>query len=165
MFLLKWLETERHGNLSTLCLSDVDAFFTRQPERNCAVATIVAYCQSFRIVLLMQKAGGFVHGIPAGIRSPRLSKYTSGHIAPAWAEVKRVLRGVISHNALDLGAKAIILLFSVYGLRSSEVCDPRLDDFNWRKETFGLLYSSIRFRMKALAGPLVICGDWLCQSP
>jgi hypothetical protein len=39
MVLLKWLGTERHGNLSTLCLSDVDAFFIRQRERKCAVQT------------------------------------------------------------------------------------------------------------------------------
>ena len=45
---------------------------------------------------------------------------------------------VNSRNALDLRARAIILLFTVYGLRSSEVCDLRLSDFDWRKETFGI---------------------------
>jgi integrase/recombinase XerD len=36
----------------------------------------------------------------------------------------------------ELRACALFLLFSIYGLRSSEVAGLRLEDFDWRNETF-----------------------------
>jgi integrase/recombinase XerD len=138
-FFLKWLRTERHGNLSALCLKDVDDFIAHQRERSCATATIAAYCQSFRTFFAYAEGKGLCpRGLPAGIQSPRISKYRSGHIAPTWSEVRRLLKVVKGCGPLDLRARAIILLFTVYGLRSSEVCDLRLNDFDWRKETFGV---------------------------
>jgi site-specific recombinase XerD len=137
-FFLKWLRLDRHGNLSALCLKDVDDFLSRQRKRN-APATIVAYCQALRTFFTYAEGRGLCpSGLPAGIQSPRLSKYRSGHIAPTWTEVRRLLKTVKGQGALDLRAKAIILLFTVYGLRSSEVCDLRLNDFDWRQETFGI---------------------------
>jgi integrase/recombinase XerD len=38
----------------------------------------------------------------------------------------------------DLRARAMLLLYSIYALRSSEVARLRLDDFDWRNETFTL---------------------------
>jgi integrase/recombinase XerD len=138
-FFLKWLIEERHGNLSALCLKDVDDFLYDLRKRNLATATIASNCQAFRTFFAY---AGDRHlcptGLPAGIQSPRISKYRSGHIAPTWTEVKRVLNVVRGKSALDLRARAIILLFIVYGLRSSEVIDLRLSDFDWRNETFGI---------------------------
>ena len=36
---------------------------------------------------------------------------------------------------VELRARALFLLFSIYGLRASEVARLRLDDFDWRNET------------------------------
>jgi integrase/recombinase XerD len=138
-FFLKWLITERHGNLSALCLKDVDDFVNYLRERQCATATIASNCQAFRTFFAYADSRGLCpSGLPAGIQSPRISKYRSGHIAPTWTEVKRLLNVVKGQSALDLRAKAIILLFIVYGLRSCEVSDLRLSDFDWRNETFGI---------------------------
>jgi integrase/recombinase XerD len=136
-FFLNWLKSQRHGNLRALCLKDVDDFLAFQRERKCATATIAAYCQSFRTFLGYAGGRGLCpRGLAAGIQSPRLSKYRSGHIAPTWTEVRRLLKIVNGQSPLDLRARAIILLFVVYGLRNSEVCDLRLNDFDWRRETF-----------------------------
>jgi site-specific recombinase XerD len=138
-FFLKWLVAERHGNLSALCLKDVDDFLNHLRERHCATTTIASNCQAFRTFFAYADGRELCpSGLPAGIQSPRISKYRSGHIAPTWTEVKRLLSVVQGQNALDLRARAIILLFIVYGLRSSEVSDLRLSDFDWRQETFGI---------------------------
>jgi integrase/recombinase XerD len=138
-FFLKWLSSERHGNLSALCLKDVDDFLDDLRRRHCATATIASNCQAFRTFLAYAEGRQLCPGgLPAGIQSPRISKYRSGHIAPTWTEVKRLLSVVKGQSALDLRAKAIILLFIVYGLRSSEVSNLRLSDFDWRNETFGI---------------------------
>jgi integrase/recombinase XerD len=138
-FFLKWLSTERHGNLFALCLKDVDDFLDYLRERRCATATIASNCQAFRTFFAYTEDRQLCPtGLPAGIQSPRISKYRSGHIAPTWTEVKRLLNVVKGQSALDLRARAIILLFVVYGLRSSEVSDLHLSDFDWRQETFGI---------------------------
>ena len=138
-FFLKWLSTARHGNLSALCLKDVDDFLDYLRERHCATATIVSGCQALRTFFAYAESRQLCPlGLPKGIESPRISMYRTGHIAPSWAEVKRLLDTARGSHALDLRAKAIILLFIVYGLRSSEVSDLRLSDFDWRKETFGI---------------------------
>jgi integrase/recombinase XerD len=139
MFFLKWLRSDRHGNLNALCLKDVDDFLDRQRDRHCATATIASYCQAFRTFFAYAEGRRLCpSGLPGGIQSPRLSNYRSGHIAPTWTEVRRLLGVVKGRSALDLRARAIILLFTVYGLRSSEVRDLRLNDFDWREETFGV---------------------------
>jgi site-specific recombinase XerD len=138
-FFLKWLKTERHGNLQALCLKDVDDFLSNQRQRRCVTETIVAYCQALRTFFTYAEGGKLcAGGLPAGIRSPRLSRYRSGRVAPTWTEVQRLLQSVKGQSAFDVRARAIFLLFTVYGLRCSEVCDLRLDDFDWRKETFGV---------------------------
>lgn len=138
-YFLKWLSSERHGNPNALCLKDVDDFLDRQRDRHCVTATIASYCQALRTFFAYAEGRQFCpSGLPSGIQSPRVSTYRSGHIAPTWTEVRRLLGVVKGQNALDLRARAIILLFTVYGLRSSEVRDLRLADFNWRKETFGV---------------------------
>jgi integrase/recombinase XerD len=138
-FFLKWLRTERHGSLQALCLKDVDDFLSNQRQRRCVTETIVAYCQALRTFFTYAEGRGLcASGLPAGIRSPRLSRYRRGRVAPTWTEVKRLLKTVKGQGAFDVRARAIILLFTVYGLRCSEVCDLRLDDFDWRKETFGV---------------------------
>jgi integrase/recombinase XerD len=109
-------------NLSALCLRDVDDFVTCQRERKCKTETIVSYCESFRTFFTYVEGRGLCPvGLAAAIQSPRLSKYRSGHIAPTWTEVRRFLKVVDGHTAFDLRARAIIPLFIVYGLRSSEV--------------------------------------------
>jgi integrase/recombinase XerD len=138
-YFLKWLTAERHGKLAAVCLKDVDDFLIRQQEKNCRIPTIVSYCQGLRTFFFYAEAKGLcVGGLPGGIRSPRLSKYRSGHLAPTWTEVRRLLKSVSGQTPLDLRAKAVVLLFVIYGLRNSEVRDLRLSDFDWRKETFGI---------------------------
>ena len=118
---------------------DVDDFLNHLRERHCATTTIASNCQAFRTFFAYADGRGLCpSGLPAGIQSPRISKYRSGHIAPTWTEIKRLLNVVRGQSALDLRARAIILLFIVYGLRSSEVSDLRLSDFDWRQETFGI---------------------------
>jgi integrase/recombinase XerD len=103
------------------------------------MGTIASYCQSFRTFFRYAEGRGHcASGLSAGIQSPRVTKYRSGHIAPTWSEVRKLLRAVNGRSASDLRAKAVILLFVVYGLRNSEVCDLRLSDFDWRKEAFGV---------------------------
>jgi integrase/recombinase XerD len=55
---------------------------------------------------------------------------------PTREQVAALLRSVTGKSIASLRAKALLSIFAVYGLRSGEVSRLRLDDFDWREETF-----------------------------
>ena len=128
---------ERHNNLQSVCLRDVDEYLASKRAAGWSLGTLAAACQGLRS--FFEYAGirsWCAPGIALGIRSPRLPKYRTEPTGPTWAEVRRVLACTSGASAGDLRAKAILLLFAIYGLRSSEVIQLRLSDFDWRNETF-----------------------------
>ena len=58
-----------------------------------------------------------------------------------WTEVQRLLEGIQGKSASALRARAILLLFAIYGLRSGEVSRLLLSDFDWSAETFAVTHS------------------------
>ena len=76
--------------------------------------------------------------LPLGIRSPRIPKYEDRPKGPTWVEVRRLIESASGSAPNELRAKAILLLFAIYGLRSSEVAGLQLNDFDWRSETFSV---------------------------
>jgi len=70
------------------------------------------------------------------IRSPRISKHEPRPIGPTWPQVRQLLKLTEGNEPEHLRAKALLLLFAVYGLRSSEVINLRLEDFDWQSEVF-----------------------------
>jgi hypothetical protein len=68
-YFLKWLSTERHGNLSALCLKDVDDFLDHLRERHCATPTIASNCQAFRTFFVYAEGRQLCpSGLPAVFR-------------------------------------------------------------------------------------------------
>jgi site-specific recombinase XerD len=68
--------------------------------------------------------------------SPRLYVHEGLPDGPEWKDVQRLLGGVEGESAYALRARAVLLLFTIYGLRSGEVSRLQLDDIDWRNETF-----------------------------
>lgn len=135
---LKWF-SERHENLEFLCLRDVDDFLANKRAAGWSLGTIASQCQALRSFLRYAEIRGWcAPGLPLGIRSPRIPKYDGRPKAPTWAEVRRLLDSVKGLSPSELRAKAILLLFAIYGLRSSEVAGLQLTDFDWRNETFSV---------------------------
>lgn len=53
---------------------------------------------------------------------------------PAWDDVQRLCGNAEGDRPSDIRGRAILLLFSVYALRTSEVRRIRLEDLDWEKE-------------------------------
>ena len=58
-----------------------------------------------------------------------------------WKQVQQLLKGVKGNSAAALRARAVLLLLTVYGLRSGEISRLLLSDFDWRLETFTVNHS------------------------
>jgi integrase/recombinase XerD len=133
---LRWL-APRHCTLGTVRLPDVLEYLAEKRASGLVNSTIAAQCQAFRSFFAHAEIMGWcVPGLPAGIRSPRITQYRGPARGPAWKDVRRLVRTTGDAGTKGLRTRAILLLLAVYGLRRSEVARLQLSDFDWRSETF-----------------------------
>lgn len=133
---LRWVSAWR-SELALVTMNDVDRFLTSKRAAGWEVSTIATQCQALRAFFGYAEERGWCHpGIVRGIVSPRVPSYTDAPKGPSWVQVQRLIRSFNRSTPQDLRARAMLLLYAVYALRSSEVSGLRLEDFDWRNEMF-----------------------------
>ena len=129
----------RKQRLLSVRPDDIAIYLREGLRRGWRICTIVSYSRALRTFFrFAEKRGWCKPGISETIRSPVISRQDWEVIGPPWKEVRRMIAGVVDTNAYGSRAKAILLLCSVYGLRSAEVVRLRLEDFDWQAETFAV---------------------------
>ena len=133
---LTWLA--RGGRtLSNVSLNDVDEFFEVKREHGWRVSTISNHAQALkRFLSYAGERGWCTPGLGPGIPKPATPKYHEEARGPTWRDVRRLLRHDTGTKSPSLRAQAILFLCSIYALRSSEIAGLRLQDLDWREETF-----------------------------
>jgi integrase/recombinase XerD len=135
---LRWL-AGRHKTLSSVSLHDVDDFLARKAADGWRPTTLATQGQALRAFFGHAGARGWcAPGIDKGIQTPRVPKYDGAFKGPKWKDVRRLLESANGTNPVALRARAILLLHSIYALRSSEVRGLRLNEFDWREERFAV---------------------------
>jgi site-specific recombinase XerD len=135
---LNWF-AETDESLERVSLRHIDDFLASKRAAGWSIQSIASQCQALRSFFRYAELQGWcTPGLALGIRSPRIPKYDGRPKAPTWAEVRRLIASAHGSSPNDLRAKAILLLFAIYGLRSSEVSGLLLSDFDWRNETFSV---------------------------
>jgi integrase/recombinase XerD len=133
---LTWL-AKRGRSLSRISLTDVDDFFEAKCQRGWRPSTLATHGQALRRFFAYAGMRGWcAPRLAARIRTPALPKYDGVAKGPTWKDVRRILRYDTKSTTPSLRGHAIVLLCSIYALRSSEVAGLRLSDFDWREETF-----------------------------
>jgi site-specific recombinase XerD len=123
-------------------VKDVDEFLTFKAGHGWNRRSVAVAAQALRVFFRHAERRGWCRpGISDGIESPRLYVYEGLPEGPEWKDVQRLLRDVVGDGAYALRARAVLLLFIVYGLRSGEVSGLQLSDFDWRSETFVVNHS------------------------
>ncbi len=135
---MRWLAS-RHNIFSLVSLQDVDDFLVRKAADGWGPRTLASQSQALRAFFGHAATRGWCSpGISKGIQSPAVPKYNELANGPTWKEVRRLLHSASGTNPVALRARAILLLLSIYALRSSEVTRLRLNDFDWREEKFAV---------------------------
>jgi site-specific recombinase XerD len=118
-------------------LLDVDSFIKGKISAGWKAASVVSACYSLRSFFRFAGLQGWCSsGIYLGIKNPRVRRCLQKPMAPTWSQVLRLLKSFKDGNATQRRAKAMVMLCAIYGLRTKEVAELRLDDINWRSETF-----------------------------
>jgi site-specific recombinase XerD len=123
-------------------LRDVDDFLVFKGTNGWSRKTARGYADTLRTFFrYAQQRSWCKPGIAEGIISPRLYVHEGLPEGPEWKQVQRLLEGVKGNSAAALRARAVLLLLTVYGLRSGEISRLLLSDFDWRMERFTVNHS------------------------
>ena len=139
-FFLKHLD-ERGVALGEVTAADVDGYFVLMAER-WSRSSLQACAKMLRAWFAYCEVRGCVrHGLADAILLPRLYRHAGLPLGPSWEEVGRLLAATAGGDPPALRDHAILLLLSVYGLRSGEVRRLRLDDLDWSRERLHVVRS------------------------
>lgn len=133
---LKWLAAHS-GNLETVSGADIDRFLAAKRAEGWRPRGIVNQCKALRSFFRFAEMRGWcAPNLALAIRIPRILRDEPRHMGPTWAQVRELLKLAEGSEPEHIRAQALFLLFAVYGLRSSEVIQLRLEDFDWQSEVF-----------------------------
>jgi site-specific recombinase XerD len=117
--------------LAALVPADIDGYFlhmaqrwSRNSLRTCAkiLRAWFAHCE---------KQGYLRAGLADAILLPRVYQQEGLPIGPTWDEIGRMLSSTAGDDPASVRDHAVLLLLSVYGLRSGEVRRLQLENLDW----------------------------------
>jgi integrase/recombinase XerD len=130
---LNWLES-RCTELSNVRALDIEDYVEQKRSDGWSRSTICASCSALRTFFgYAEQRRWCSSGMRGSISSPRAPRVIEILIGPPWDDVRRVIATIGSRRPSDLRAKAMFLLFSIYGFRSAEVRGLVLEDIDWRR--------------------------------
>lgn len=133
---LTWLGAQG-GHLQTVSVADLDCFLAEKGAEGRRPRGIANQCDAMRCFFRFAELRGWcAPDLALALRGPRIAKDEPRPTGPTWTQVRQLLKLAEGSEPEQLRAKALMLLFTVYGLRSSEVINLRLDDFDWQSEVF-----------------------------
>ncbi len=104
--------------------------------------TIQGCATALRAFFRFAEAQGWCrNGLAVSIRSPRVFSQASLPLGPSWEDVRRLLAMTEGNQRHNIRARAILMLFAIYGLRAGEVIQLRLEDYDWEHEVFRVVSS------------------------
>jgi integrase/recombinase XerD len=135
-FFLSWVLIRRE-RVSLISIDDVEDFLSAKRNEGYKPRTLVAFCGALRTFFQYAEIRGWSEAwISTGIQSPQIPRPDTAPKGPKWKDVRRLLDSSPRVKTVDLRATAILSLCSIYGIRSTEVVNFMLNDFDWINETF-----------------------------
>jgi site-specific recombinase XerD len=122
--------------LKRITTADVEQFLTQKREAGCTRDGLCSFVYSLRSFFNHGERQGWTKpGIGAQLYGPRRYRHEQLPQGPSWADVQRLLATTETDRRVDIRDRAVLLLFSVYGLRAGEVERIRLEDIDWERKT------------------------------
>jgi integrase/recombinase XerD len=131
---LKWIGNRR-TLLSEITVADVIDYLSLK-RQTCSARSVFTAAQPLRSFFAYGEMRGWcTPNLGDVITFPNRRRYDPDTVFPSWTDVRRVLDEEVGDKPSDLRNRAMLLLCSIYGFRSSEVARLRLGDIDWIDET------------------------------
>jgi integrase/recombinase XerD len=132
---LRWY-ARKHRALYGISLTDVDTYLNRKTT-GWALATRASEAADLRAFFRHAESRRWcVTGISHGIKSPAIRRFLTDAQGPRWNDVLVLLKATEGSNPSAIRARAILMLFILYGIRSSEAIRLCLTDIDWENKIF-----------------------------
>lgn len=130
---LQWF-FRNHESLRQLTITDLDEAIARKGHNGHSRQAIQEYASALRTFVRYAESRTWCsRGLAAGIVSPRVYRGESLRRGPFWNDVQRLIATTEGDRPMDVRDRAILLLLTVYALRSREVRILKLDDVEWQR--------------------------------
>jgi integrase/recombinase XerD len=137
-YFFNWYREQRRS-FSEVALKDVDAYLFLQGQQRWSRRTVAASAMVLRAFFRHAEHRQWCKkGIAAAIQGPSVYTGELLPVGPGWEDVQRLISSAAGNRPCDIRARAILLLFSIYGFRSGEVAALCLEDLDWEKELISL---------------------------
>ena len=146
---------ERGIALEAVRAVDIDAFQQQKALRwsRRSLSTSAGFLRAW---LRHCEARGHVRpGLAQTVLAPRIHRHEGLPTGPPWPTVGRMLAATAGDDPASVRDRAIILLLSVYAVRSGEARRLRLDDIDWRRDRIRFARSKSGRRAQAPLEPRV----------
>lgn len=128
---LHWCN-DHNRSVSTVQISDIDTFLALCGDEGWSRVSVATSAKALKAFFRYAKQRAWcVPAIAHAIQGPRLFCQETLPSGPTWEDVNRLIEYLVTDQPQDIRDHAIILLFALYGLRSSEVAKLRLEDIDW----------------------------------
>jgi site-specific recombinase XerD len=132
---LSWLQS-RCPEFSNVRALDIEEYIEAKRSTGWSYSSVAAHCKALRTFFGYAETQRWCcNGIRESIASPRVPRIAENLCGPSWEDVRRVIASFGNQKIYDLRAKAMFLLFSIYGFRSAEVRGLMLEDIDWHGGT------------------------------
>lgn len=131
---LHWCENHNQS-VYTVKISDVDTFLASCGNEGWNRVSVASAAKALKAFFrCAEKCGWPLSPIASAIQGPRLFSQENLPCGPTWEDVSLMIDHLSTDRPQDIRDRAIILLFAVYGLRSSEVARLTLEDIDWENK-------------------------------
>jgi integrase/recombinase XerD len=128
---LEWYSGQERS-FSAVLIKDVDLFLMAGSLRGWSRVSIATSAKALRAFFRHAGMRNWCStSIASAINGPRLFAEEALPVGPSWNDVARLIAWLDTDTERDIRDRAIVVLFAMYGFRSSEVCRLRLDDIDW----------------------------------
>jgi integrase/recombinase XerD len=126
---------DRTHPLRELTVAQIDAAIALKGSRDGYTRrSLRHYAESLRSFLRYAERREWCPTGLLAVKAPRLYTDETLPVGPSWADVQRLLGDSDGDQPTQIRDRAILMLLTVYGLRSAELRGLRLDDLDWNKE-------------------------------
>ncbi len=133
---LKWYG-KRHRRFRDIGMSDIDGYINRYCARGWSPVTRHSESSFLRAFFRHAESRGWCRtGMASAIKSPPLRRELFEAQGPTWSDAQRLLDATRGSQPKEIRARALLMLFAVYGLRRSEAANLLLNDIDWAANRF-----------------------------
>jgi integrase/recombinase XerD len=137
---LEYLE-QRGVALAALVPADIDGYFLHMAQRWSRNSLRTAAKMLRAWFAHCEKRGYLRAGLADAVLLPRIYQQEGLPIGPTWDEIGRTLSSTAGNDPASVRDHAVLLLLSVYGLRSGEVRRLQLENLDWSSDQIRIVRS------------------------